>query len=700
MTPDSSASSSKSGGVTPATSQRKKLGKSSVGRSVSRYGFLGFVICVVVLYFSVSVLHFSVLHQHDTVNTGAAGEGKHVGQGGSGDVDHSSSNLRGDATGGSLNHSHEELHAKIKELKMMIENENDRLDEIRAKMKKEKDSQKHSGGSVKPPPREQEKASIAATQEIDTADLQESAPLKVDHKQTKAALKSSSSMSAGGSMPGAQDRRILSMPLEDFRGTPVSQLMSHYGEAEGPQNCPGDFGNQLVAKWKATKKEVCRGTPGSSAGGGSAITSSTIDTYLIHQTRHHGDGDNLIHYKDVSVNMGYFANTEEMYKVVRNYVASRHFKQPYLQFPKGFIQGKCTPDKSRGWNEKFMPGWNKDLTTAAFEPIEEGGSAECDEWVDHPVLVVQRDTFANFFHDSEDFVNAFLALAVLDWKLGDTQVYLTDLYPEGPFWEMWKHAYSQGGAAKTVRTAWDLKKDFGGNPHNQKGVNHRVCFKDIAVGIYGPAAPITVASWDTPCKDTALVKAYADFVIRGMGLEQHTHYAEPTPSKTVTITYMARRASTVWPEKKFCSDSKSFFLCKLWDNFGIRSLGRMIKNDKDVAKALQSLEAETFKNGAKVKLSEVDFNLLSFPEQIKHDLRTDIMVGPHGAGLMHNIFMRPRATLIEIFIDGSGVNRHFHNLAFWSGHRYVDFVSQNPVNTDKLKGEVRKAVEAMDLSTY
>ena len=108
---------------------------------------------------------------------------------------------------------------------------------------------------------------------------------------------------------------------------------------------------------------------------------------------------------------------------------------------------------------------------------------------------------------------------------------------------------------------------------------------------------------------------------------------------------MARRASTVWPEKKFCSDDKSFFLCKLWDNFGIRSLGRMIKNDKDVAKALQSLEAETFKNGAKVKLSEVDFNLLSFPEQIKHDLRTDIMK-PHGAGLMH-IFMRPRATLMR-----------------------------------------------------
>jgi hypothetical protein len=37
----------------------------------------------------------------------------------------------------------------------------------------------------------------------------------------------------------------------------------------------------------------------------------------------------------------------------------------------------------------------------------------CDEYVDHPVLINQRDTFANFFHDSEDFFNVFLASAIL-----------------------------------------------------------------------------------------------------------------------------------------------------------------------------------------------------------------------------------------------------------------------------------------------
>ena len=45
-------------------------------------------------------------------------------------------------------------------------------------------------------------------------------------------------------------------------------------------------------------------------------------------------------------------------------------------------------------------------------------------------------------------------------------------------------------------------------------------------------------------------------------------------------------------------------------------------------------------------------------------------MGPHGAGLMHNIFMRDRAALVELFVDGSANNRHFHNLAHWFGRSY------------------------------
>ena len=123
---------------------------------------------------------------------------------------------------------------------------------------------------------------------------------------------------------------------------------------------------------------------------------------------------------------------------------------------------------------------------------------------------------------------------------------------QGPFWEMWSEVYSQGTDAHsttlapsmTAMTAWDLRNSYGQKKSTiNTGKNqYQVCFKQLAIGIYGPAAPVTVASWDTPCSHTALVRAYSDYVIRGLGLHPRTHYHHPSPLKTVVVTYMARRA--------------------------------------------------------------------------------------------------------------------------------------------------------------
>jgi hypothetical protein len=237
-------------------------------------------------------------------------------------------------------------------------------------------------------------------------------------------------------------------------------------------------------------------------------------------------------------------------------------------------------------------------------------------------------------------------------------------------------------------------------PHPPTHPNPQVCYKQLAIGIYGPAAPITVASWDTPCSRTALVRAYSDYVIRGLGLHTATHYAQPAPSRTVTVTYMARRASSEWPEKKFCSDTESFFLCRLWASFGVRRLGRMVSNDQEVVAALRGLEQQTFANGGRVKFQDVDFNVLSFAEQVAMDLATDVMVGPHGAGLMHNVFMRDRAVLVELFVDGSSNNRHFHNLAHWFGRAYRGVDVSNPIDVTRLLAEVQAAVGQIDMRSY
>lgn len=175
---------------------------------------------------------------------------------------------------------------------------------------------------------------------------------------------------------------------------------------------------------------------------------------------------------------------------------------PYIHYPRGFMRSTCSPDKKH-WDAKFLPGWNADLTVKAMEHLPASSSPAsiersygCAEWIEHNVLLIQRDTFANFFHDSEDFVNAFLALAVLEWSRGDTQIVITDLFPEGPFWDIWSRVFSpafsqQGDVAKRkVITSWDLAQKYGGKDGGGGSLESRVCFRKAAVGIFGPAAPI------------------------------------------------------------------------------------------------------------------------------------------------------------------------------------------------------------------
>ena len=105
----------------------------------------------------------------------------------------------------------------------------------------------------------------------------------------------------------------------------------------------------------------------------------------------------------------------------------------------------------------------------------------------------------------------------------------------------------------------------------------------------------------------------------------------------------------MWPEKRFCDSQTSFFLCEFVQHLGTRPLGRTIKNDQAVVDALRGLEQRSFANGAHVEFRDLDYSKLSFEEQIAANLDTDVMVGPHGAGLLHNIFMPDRAALVELF---------------------------------------------------
>jgi hypothetical protein len=81
-----------------------------------------------------------------------------------------------------------------------------------------------------------------------------------------------------------------------------------------------------------------------------------------------------------------------------------------------------------------------------------------------------------------------------------------------------------------------------GSSHHRRVLQGRPTAVNITKGtaIFWPLIPAP-SRGQTECEHSTLVRAYSDTVIRGLGLQHLTHYAQEKPSKVVTITWMARR---------------------------------------------------------------------------------------------------------------------------------------------------------------
>jgi protein O-GlcNAc transferase len=70
-----------------------------------------------------------------------------------------------------------------------------------------------------------------------------------------------------------------------------------------------------------------------------------------------------------------------------------------------------------------------------------------------------------------------------------------------------------------------------------------------------------------------------------------------------------------------------------------------------------------------VEIDSVDYASLSFAEQLNATRRSDILIGVHGAGLTHGMFMRPGSAMVEILPQDFN-HKGFRNLAKIMGHQY------------------------------
>lgn len=171
-----------------------------------------------------------------------------------------------------------------------------------------------------------------------------------------------------GTLPGASKHPILNYNDEQLKQTQINDMISLYALTTGRTpgvSCDSDFGMGLVHRWREAKAEYCSADAArvGTVGG----KKSEIDCYLVKQTRHGGNGDQICVMENVGVNMDIFNDDKIMYNTVRSYEATKHRAQPYVKFPSDFIKAACKPNPDK-WKPSLMPGWNNGMGICVLPP--------------------------------------------------------------------------------------------------------------------------------------------------------------------------------------------------------------------------------------------------------------------------------------------------------------------------------------------
>ena len=246
--------------------------------------------------------------------------------------------------------------------------------------------------------------------------------------------------------------------------------------------------------------------------------------------------------------------------------------------------------------------------------VQKTGDLLCTERIPGLTLMITRYEYCNAYHAMTDWFNAFLSLP--DTPAGNVTVVFLDGHPEGKLDEVWSHLW---GNVKYVKQLAP-----GG-----------VCFDHVT---FIPAGYASVL-WSRdrtfpglkPCP--TMMEAFVNFFVE--------HYRlQDIPKQRDRVTIIDRKPYLAHPRSK------------------PHSAQRTILNLNVLARSIRSVEGVT-------DVQLVRFEEMTFEEQLMTIRETHILIGSHGAGISHLLFLQDDSFVLEFAQDASSM---FVEFARWKPH--------------------------------
>jgi protein O-GlcNAc transferase len=244
------------------------------------------------------------------------------------------------------------------------------------------------------------------------------------------------------------------------------------------------------------------------------------------------------------------------------------------------------------------------------------------------MLVTREGDGSNIWHTFMEVMSATMTLDVLQLaskaekpvlsphEARNGQIAILEEYPQDPFFDLWKIATPN---YKLLRRS-DLKASSFSNTK-------------LILPLAGGGNPFWQGDWKLySCGTSTLLHT---FLHRVLDFYDISHKTERKTRKT-TITFIDRKEKRHWVDQ-------------------------------------EKLLARLRRRYPSAKIQAVDFAAYSLKDQIRIARKTDVLVGIHGAGLTHSLFLEPGSAVVEILPEGVDF-KGFENIA---RHLNVQYFSAN-----------------------
>lgn len=265
-------------------------------------------------------------------------------------------------------------------------------------------------------------------------------------------------------------------------------------------------------------------------------------------------------------------------------------------------------------------------------------------------IAVKRYEYANFFHSVTDFYNAFLMSKFFHQSPEKTKILLIDGHPPGMLFDVWTTLFGN------VTRAIEIKAP--------------ILFKDLVWNIIG---------YDSPLTPLGVKSLWPQLVFSMFGeWTPFWVYSNPLVSYLNEFKKFFLGSYSIQDYKNL--NCKNLSVLFIWRRDYVAHKGnpsglisRKIKNEEELLQNVKNLLPSHHVQG-------VQLDSISIKKQLQHVSQADIMIGMHGAGLTHTLFLPDHAALIELYPSyWPTTNVHFRCMARWRNLTYFSWQ-----NTDHI----------------